>query len=85
MTQTLRRPWLRHDVFDPRSALERGPLNGGDPVPCAGQLELVGGDGDVALLAVCATCGFEIGVRRSAVESFEEPTNEEEREPWWNR
>lgn len=86
--ETPRRSWLPHDAFDPVSALERGPSNGGARMPCPGVLELVGDEGDVALLAVCSGCGYEAGVLRAAVDRIPdvEPMSErEELAKWWNR
>jgi hypothetical protein len=80
-----RRPWLPHDAFDLRSALERGPSNGGVPLPCRGTLQLVGDPHDAALLAVCTSCGYETGVLSQQVESFEDQHQNEREEPWWNR
>jgi hypothetical protein len=87
-TEAPRRQWLPHDAFDPESALERGPSNGGARIPCPGVLELVGEADDVALLAVCSCCGYETGVLRSAVERVPEVEPMSEREElarWWNR
>jgi hypothetical protein len=78
------RPWVSHAAFSPASAVERGPSNGGVRIACPGQLQLVGDEGDVVLLACCDTCSFEAGVTAELV--ARQPDDEPEREErWWDR
>jgi hypothetical protein len=79
-----RTAWGPHLAFDPSTAFENGPTNGGERAPCPGTIMLVGGPDDAVLLACCTSCSYEGGVRRADLEVVPPPPATPV-ERWWDK